>query len=93
LTRIIKKLLQDSKKAWHKKLIYALWDNMITTKRSIGTSPFQIVYGTGAIFPTSLGFPVMRLLQEQDAEPDATQRRINELINVQQIRMKAFNNS
>jgi hypothetical protein len=45
---------------------------MITTKRSIATLPFQIVYDMEAIFPTSLGLPVMRLLQEQDAEPDAT---------------------
>jgi hypothetical protein len=35
----------------------------------------------------------MRLLNDQDAEPDATQRMTNELINVQQIREKAFNNS
>jgi transposase InsO family protein len=55
LTRIIKKILQENKKAWHKKLIYALWADRITTKRSIATSPFQIVYGTNAVFPTSLG--------------------------------------
>ena len=46
LTRIIKKLLQDNKKAWQKKLIHALWADMIITKRSITTSPLQIVYGT-----------------------------------------------
>jgi transposase InsO family protein len=40
LTRIIKMLLQENKKAWHKKLIYALWDDRITTKRSIATYPF-----------------------------------------------------
>jgi hypothetical protein len=51
------------------------------------------VYGTEEFFPTSLGLRVMRLLQEQDDEPDATQRRKNELINVQQTREKAFNNS
>jgi hypothetical protein len=51
------------------------------------------VYDTEATFPTSLGFLVMRFLQEQDAEPDATQRRTNELINVYQTREKAFNNS
>jgi transposase InsO family protein len=50
LTRIIKKLLQENKKAWHKKLIYALWVDIITTKRFISTSPFQIVYGTEASF-------------------------------------------
>jgi hypothetical protein len=93
LTRIIKKLLQDNKKAWHKKLIHALWADMITTKRSIATSPFHIVYDTEAIFPTSLGLPMMRLLQEQDVDPNSTQRRTNELINIQQTREKSFNNS
>jgi hypothetical protein len=93
LTIIIEKLLQDNKKAWHKKLIHALWADRITTRRSIATSPFQIVYVTEAIFTTSLGLPLMRLLQEKDVEPDATQRMTNELINVQQTREKAFNKS
>jgi hypothetical protein len=64
LTRIIKRLLQDNKKAWHKNLIYVLWEDRVTTKKSISTSPFQIVYGADAIFPTTLGFPVKNLLQE-----------------------------
>jgi transposase InsO family protein len=46
LSIIIKKLLQDNTKDWHKKLIHALWDDRITTKRSIATSPFEIVYRT-----------------------------------------------
>jgi hypothetical protein len=93
LTRIIKNMLQDNKKAWHKNLIHALWADRITTKRSISTSPFQIVYGIEVIFPTSLGFLVMILLHEKDDEPDPTQRRTNELINVQKTREKSFNNS
>jgi transposase InsO family protein len=80
LTRIIKRLLQENKRAWHKNLIYALWEDRVTTKKSISTSPFQIVYGADAIFPTSLGPPVRKLLQEQEAEPNAAQRRINQLI-------------
>jgi transposase InsO family protein len=32
LTRIIKRLLQDNKRAWHKNIIYALWADRITTK-------------------------------------------------------------
>ena len=35
----------------------------------------------------------MRFLQEKDVEPNATQRRTNELINVQQTKEKSFNNS
>ena len=62
LVGIIKKILQENKKAWHKNLIHALWADKISPKRSIATSPFQIIYGTEAIFPTKLGLPVMRLL-------------------------------
>jgi hypothetical protein len=93
LTRIIKKLLQDNKKTWYKKLIHELWVDRITPKRSIATSPFHIVYGREAIFPTTLGFPMIRLLQEQNVEIDATRRRKYELINVQQTRENAFKNS
>jgi hypothetical protein len=85
--------LQDNKKSWHKKIIHALWADMIIAKRYIATSPFQIVYGTEEIFPTTLGFLVMRLLQDQDDETNANRRRTYELINVHQTREKAFNNS
>jgi transposase InsO family protein len=40
LVRIIKKLLQDNKKAWHSKLRFALWVDRVSTKKSIGTFPF-----------------------------------------------------
>jgi hypothetical protein len=40
LTRIIKRLLQDNKRTWHKNLIYALWADRVTTKKSISMSPF-----------------------------------------------------
>ena len=62
LVRIIKKLLQDNKKAWHSKLMFVLWEDRISTKKSIGTSTFQLVYGTDVIFPVSLGAPVMKFL-------------------------------
>jgi hypothetical protein len=77
LVNIIKKTLQENKKSWHDKLDFALWADRLITKRSIGMSPYQLVYGTEAIFPTSLGVPVMKLLQETQAEPNESQRRIN----------------
>lgn len=40
LMRIIKKLLQEKKKAWHSKLIHALWADQISMKKSSSTSPF-----------------------------------------------------
>lgn len=74
---IIKKLLEDNKKTWNKKLVIALWVDRLTTKKSIGTSPYQLVYGMEVVFPSSLGTPVMKLLQEAQVEPNDIQRSIN----------------
>jgi hypothetical protein len=90
---VIKKLLQDNKNAWHKNIICVLWADKITTKNSISTSPFQIVYGAEEFFPTSLGFLAMILLQEKEVEQNDNQRRINQLVHVQQMREHIFNQS
>ena len=84
LMRIIKNLLQENKKAWHSKLIHALWADRISAKKSIGTSPFQLVYGAEVIFPSLVSLPVRRLLQEEEAEVDPTQRIAYQLIELQQ---------
>ena len=73
MVRIIKKLLEDNKRDWNTKLKYALWVDRINTKREIGMSPFQLVYGAEVVSPTSLGVPVMNLLQEQQDEPNHMQ--------------------
>ena len=49
-------------------------------------SPFELVYGTDVVFPTSLTVPIMRLLQEVGSEDDDNQRRINQMIHLQQKR-------
>ena len=77
LIRIIKKSLEDNKKAWNAKLKFSLWVDRVSTKKSIGTSPFHLVYGTDAIFLASIGPPMMKFLQEQDIELNPLQRRIN----------------
>jgi hypothetical protein len=61
LTTAIKKILTESKKMWHIHLKYAQWANKISTKRAIGTSPFQMLYGTNVILPINLALPVMKL--------------------------------
>jgi hypothetical protein len=86
LIRIIKKLLTENKKSWDSKLKYSLWADRISTKRSLRTSPFQLVYGIVDVFPTQLGLPVLKLLQEEIKEPNDIQRRIFQIIKVQQKR-------
>lgn len=77
---MIKKILEDNKKSWHNKLIYALWADRFTTKKSIGMSPFQLVYGRDAVFPYSMGVSVMKIIQEVQSEPNDIQRRIYQTI-------------
>jgi transposase InsO family protein len=52
LIKIIKKMLEDNKKAWDSKLKFSLWDDRVTVKISLGLSPFQLVDGIEAIFPS-----------------------------------------
>ena len=64
LVNIIKKLVEDNKNTWNEKLVKALWVDRLTTKKSIGTSPCQLVYGMDVVFPSALGVPVMKIIQE-----------------------------
>jgi transposase InsO family protein len=64
LVNIIKNLLQDNKNSWYNMLVNALWVDRLMTKRSIGMSPYQLVYGMDVVFPTSVGVSVMEILQE-----------------------------
>jgi hypothetical protein len=52
----------------------------------LGTSPFHLVYGADTIFHTQLGILVLKLLQEEIEEPNDIQRRIFQIIEVQQKR-------
>ena len=65
-------------------LKYALWADRITIKKAIGTSPFQLVYGTDVVFLVQLGIPVMKFLQDIQEEPNDIQRRVYALIELQQ---------
>jgi len=46
-----------------------------------------------ALFPSSLGVPVMKLLQEAQVEPNDIQRRINQTIHLQQTREEVYQRS
>jgi transposase InsO family protein len=51
LIKLIKRLLEDNKRAWDSKIKFTLWVDRVTTKKSLDTSPFQVVYGTRLCFP------------------------------------------
>lgn len=67
-------------------LKYALWVDRVTTKKSIGTSPFQLVYGVDAIFPIRLSFLVINLMQDIKEEANEVNRRMLQIVQLQQER-------
>jgi len=80
LVNIINNFLQENKNSCHKDLINALWADRVRTKKSIGMSPFQLVYGVDAISPTSMGIPMLKILQELEFETNDMQKRINQMV-------------
>ena len=76
-------MLFQYKRTWDIKLKYALWGNMVTIKRSIGTSPFQLFYGIEAIFPIQLSYLVIKFLQDVEEEPDGMKRRMFQIVKLQ----------
>jgi hypothetical protein len=86
LVKIIKNLLEQNARGWDSKLKFALWADRVTCKKSIGTSPFNLVYGTEAIFLVQLALSVAKFLQETDSEPSDLTRRIHNLVELQQDR-------
>ena len=61
-------------------LKFALWVDRVTEKKSIGNSPFKLVYGTDVVFPIQLIFPVEKLFQEEQDETNDMVRRMNNLV-------------
>ena len=82
----IKKMLFENKRSWDTKLKFALWVDRVTIKKSIGTSPFQLIYGVDALFPVQLASPIIKFLQEIKEEPDDIRRRMFQIIQLQQER-------
>jgi hypothetical protein len=94
LVRIIKRLIEYKPRQWHTLLTYALWEDHTTTKVSIGCTPFQLVYGQEAIFPTELEFSSLRMmLQIEELNSSNICQRINSLLALEEQRMFSLENT
>ncbi|XP_057830370.2 uncharacterized protein LOC131041346 [Cryptomeria japonica] len=68
LLKIIRRILGDNKKAWDSKLVLAVWTDRVTIKKSIGFSPYELVYGKEARFPLNNLLPVYKFVTEKCLE-------------------------
>ena len=63
LVSIMKKIIFETQRNWHKKFFDELWEDMVTPKREIVISPFKLIYGLEASIPLPLELLVYRLQQ------------------------------
>ena len=68
----MKRIVDQNQRNWHKALIFALWTDKITQKASIGTCPFNLVYGKEAIIPSHLALPSLALVQFIEETPSSS---------------------
>jgi transposase InsO family protein len=64
LIKIIKRLLEDNKKAWDSKLKFSLWADRVTTKRSLASLLSNLYMGLKPFFLLSLALPVEKFFQD-----------------------------
>eukprot|EP00253_Pinus_taeda_P035144 PITA_35144 len=90
MIKIIKRTIEQNNRNWHKSLVFALWADRITQKASIGTSPFNLVYGKEAILPTNLVLPSLALVQFIEQAPSSSiQLRYDQILKLEEERDKA----
>ena len=66
LLKIIKRILNDNKKAWDLKLPLVVWADKVTIKKAIGVAPFDLVYGIHAKLPQNNLINLHKFFQKYD---------------------------
>ena len=90
LIKIIKRTIEQNHKNWHKSLIFSLWADRITQKASIGTSPFNLVYGKEAVLPTNVILLSLALIQFIEETPSSSiQLRHDQILKLEEEREKS----
>lgn len=60
---VIKRLLIENLRDWHAQLEYALWANRVRVNKSLGTSPYLLVYNQEPVFPLNLKILVLKFMR------------------------------
>ncbi|XP_057832466.2 uncharacterized protein LOC131043288 [Cryptomeria japonica] len=90
LINIMKKLVSENFKDWHKRLYEALWEDLTSPKRAIGMSPFELVYGMGVqvSLPLELVASKLQTVIDDVHFQDSLKKRIMHLMRIDEERDK-----
>ncbi|XP_070042624.1 uncharacterized protein [Nicotiana tomentosiformis] len=75
ILKIMKKKLEEAKGLWPEILPEVLWAHIITPKKSIGETPYSLVYGTEAVIPVEVRDPSLRYSHESGTSKDENIRK------------------
>ena len=91
--QILKKTIDKNQKNWQLKLNDELWESRMTCKDNTRMSPYTLVYGKEAKIPISLELnALISVVNTEDTkESSPIQRRINQLLKLEEERRKALN--
>jgi hypothetical protein len=92
LTRIIKRLLQDNKKAWHKNYIMRCGQIRLPPRSPSQRHLSRLYMAQTQFSLPHWGFPSESCCKSRRSS-QMTQRRINQLIHTQQMREQVYNRS
>ena len=86
----MKKTVIENQRSWHIALPNALQDNRVTPKKSLGVSPYTLVYGKEAIFPPNILLLDSQLAQaSRGSSSEILQVRINTFLKLEESRFKS----
>jgi hypothetical protein len=90
LMTIVKKIVGENKKTWDSKIKHALWVDIITKKVATRKSHFKLVYKLEARLIVHLIPSTYDSVEDVSAEQDAVQNKVNQIIELDEIRRKAY---
>ncbi|KAG9442418.1 hypothetical protein H6P81_018272 [Aristolochia fimbriata] len=90
LCKILKKTVGTHKRSWDEKLPEALWAYRMTARTPTQSTPFSLVYGTGAVLPLEVQLPSLRIaVREGLTTEECAQLRLAKLESLDEQRLEA----
>ncbi|MCO5577836.1 hypothetical protein L7F22_049587 [Adiantum nelumboides] len=89
LVTVLSKIVNESRVDWDQKLHSALWAYRVAYKISIGTTPFNMVYGIQAILPLEFLIPTLRVAKELEWTGHELSEQLEILEKLDETRLRA----
>jgi transposase InsO family protein len=71
LVKLIKKKIEDNPRRWHEVLSEALWAHRISRHGATKVTPFELVYGQGAVLPVEVNLGAYRLAKQNNLDVES----------------------